>query len=254
MQPTRIALTVVTMLAVGALMPRVLAQTRRVVIAASTVLDGKGGVLRGARIVIEAAKIVAIDPKAGPFDYDLRGLTVLPGWIDAHVHLTWIFGKDGRNLNAGETTMDAAYRTAANAWANLMAGFTTVQSVGSPGDVPLRDVITQGLLPGPRILTAVEVLIGRGEQTGTPNEIRAFVRKQKAAGAGVIKMTASGSMLQGEKTLSQEQLGADCDEGKTQGLRTLVHAYRDAVRAATLDAWPCSLPARGRRCDFLRRN
>lgn len=234
MQPTRIALTVVTMLAVGALMPRVSAQTRRVVIAASTVLDGKGGVLRETRIVIEGAKIVAIDPKAGPVDYDLRGSTVLPGWIDAHVHLTWIFGKDGRNLNAGETTMDAAYRTAANAWANLMAGFTTVQSVGSPGDVPLRDVITQGLLPGPRILTAVEVLIGRGEQTGTPNEIRALVRKQKAAGADVIKMTASGSMLKGEKTLSQEQLGAACDEAKTQGLRTLVHAYRDAVRAATL--------------------
>jgi imidazolonepropionase-like amidohydrolase len=47
-------------------------------------------------------------------------------------------------------------------------------------------------------------------------------------------MTASGSMLKGEKTLSQEQLGAACDEAKTQGLRTLVHAYRDAVRAATL--------------------
>jgi imidazolonepropionase-like amidohydrolase len=136
----RIVLVLVTVLSVCALSSRTSAQVRRVVIAASTVLDGKGGVVRDTRIVIEGTTIVAIDPKAGPVDYDLRGLTVLPGWIDAHVHLTWIFGKDGQNLNGGETTMDAAYRTAANAWANLMAGFTTVQSVGSPGDLPLRPV------------------------------------------------------------------------------------------------------------------
>src|SRR3989454_11304770 len=171
MQPTRIALTVVTMLAVGALMPRVSAQTRRVVIAASTVLDGKGGVLRETRIVIEGAKIVAIDPKAGPVDYDLRGLTVLPGWIDAHVHLTWSFGKDGKNVNEGGTTQEAAYQAASNAWVTLMGGFTTVQNVGSASDVPLRDAIARGLLPGPRILTSVEPLMGRGEQTGTPAEI-----------------------------------------------------------------------------------
>src|SRR5262249_13239845 len=115
-------------------------QSKRVVIAASTVFDGKGGVLRDTRVVVDGGKVLAIDPKAEPIDYDLRGLTVMPGWIDAHVHLTWIFGKDGKNLNGAETTMDAAYRTAANAWADLMAGFTTVQSVGSPGDVPLRDV------------------------------------------------------------------------------------------------------------------
>ena len=73
------------------------AQSKRIVIAASVVLDGKGHVLHDTRIVIEGSKIVAIDPKAGPVDYDLRGLTVLPGWIDAHVHITWSFGKDGKN-------------------------------------------------------------------------------------------------------------------------------------------------------------
>src|SRR5688572_21251189 len=70
---------------------------RRVVIAAGTLFDGKGRVLRNTRVVIEGAKIVALDPKAGPVDYDLRGLTVMPGWIDAHVHITWSFGKDGKN-------------------------------------------------------------------------------------------------------------------------------------------------------------
>src|SRR5204863_3058882 len=139
-------------------------QNKRIVIAASAVLDGRGHMLRNTRIVIEGSKIVALDPKAGPVDYDLRGLTVLPGWIDAHVHITWSFGKDGKNVGAGETTQEAAYRAASNAWLTLMAGFTTVQSVGSPTDVPLRDAIAKGMLPGPRILTAVEPLFGQGEK------------------------------------------------------------------------------------------
>jgi len=179
------------------------AQSKRIVIAASSVLDGKGRVLHNTRIVIEGSKIVAIDQKAGPVDYDLRGLTVLPGWIDAHVHITWSFGKDGKNAGGGGTTQEAAYQAASNAWVTLMAGFTTVQSVGSPIDVPLCDAIAKGLLPGPRILTAVEPLQGRGEQTGTPDEIRAYVRKQKEAGADLIKIFASGGMTRGGMTLSQ---------------------------------------------------
>ncbi len=208
---------------------------RRIVIAASTILDGKGHVLKNTRIVVEGTKIVAIDPKASPVDYDLRGLTVLPGWIDAHAHITWSFGKDGKNAGPGETTQDAAYRSAANAWATLIAGFTTIQSVGSPTDLPLRDAIARGELPGPRILTAVEPLIGRGDETGTPDQIRAFIRKQKESGADLIKIFAAQSIRQGGKlTLSQEQLNAACDEAKKLGLRTLVHAYGNAVRAATL--------------------
>ncbi|PWT88364.1 MAG: amidohydrolase [Blastocatellia bacterium] len=208
---------------------------KRVVIAADTVLDGKGHIIKDTRIVVEGGKIVAIDAKAGPVDYDLRGLTVLPGWIDAHAHITWSFGKDGKNADAGDTTQEAAYRSAANAWATLMAGFTTIQSVGSPTDLPLRDSIARGELVGPRVLTAVEPLLGRGEQTGTPEEIRAFIRKQKQAGADVIKIFASQSIRQGGgMTLSQDQLNAACDEAKKQGLRAVVHAYKDAVRAATL--------------------
>lgn len=217
---------------------------KRIVIAANEVPDGKGHVLHNSRIVIEGSKIVEIyskddpkdDPKAGPpdYDYDLRGLTVLPGWIDAHVHITWSFGSDGKNAGQGGTTQEAAYAAASNAWLTLMAGFTTIQSVGSPADVPLRDAIANGLIPGPRILTAIEPIMGRGEQTGTLDEIRAFVRKQKEAGADLIKIYASGGMTKGTMTMSPEQLSAACDEAKKQGLRTLVHAYRDAVRAATL--------------------
>jgi imidazolonepropionase-like amidohydrolase len=204
---------------------------KRIVIAASVVLDGKGRVLHDTHIVIEGSKILAIDPKAGPVDYDLHGLTVLPGWIDAHVHLAWFF-KDGKLAGAEATPAEKAYGAASNAWAMLMAGFTTVQSVGSPADIPLRDAIAKGVLPGPRILTSAEPLTGRGEQTGTPDEIRAFVRKQKQGGADLVKIYAAGGMRQGGMTLSQEQLNAACDEAKKQGLRTLVHAFREAVRAA----------------------
>ena len=210
-------------------------QKSRTVIGASMLLDGRGRVLRDTHIVIEGSKIVALDPDASPVDYDLRGFAVLPGWIDSHVDITWSFGENGKNAGADETTQFAAYQAASNAWLTLMAGFTTVQSVGSPTDVRLRDAIAKGALPGPRILTAVEPLQGRGEKTGTPDEIRAFVRKQKEAGADLIKIFASASVRQGGgMTLSQDQLNAACDEANKQGLRTLVHAYKDAVRAATL--------------------
>jgi imidazolonepropionase-like amidohydrolase len=208
---------------------------KRVVIAASMLLDGRGHVLRDTHIVVEGSKIVALDPKAAPVDYDLRSFTVLPGWIDSHVHITWSFGENGKNAGADGTTQFAAYQSASNAWLTLMAGFTTVQSVGSPMDVPLRDAIAKGALPGPRILTAIEPLEGKGEKTGPPDEIRAFVRKQKQAGADLIKIFASASIRQGGgMTLSQDQLNAACDEANKQGLRTLVHAYKDAARAAAL--------------------
>ena len=211
------------------------AAPRRIVIAASTLLDGRGHVLHNTRIVVEGGKITAIDPKAGPVDYDLRGATVLPGWIDAHVHETWSFGADGKNAGADRTTPEAAYASAANAWATLQAGFTTVQSLGSPTDVPLRDAIAHGALPGPRILTAVDPLEGIGPKTGTPDEIRAFIRKQKQAGADVIKIFASESIRKGGgMTLSQAQLEAACDEARKLGLRSRVHAYKEAVRVATL--------------------
>ena len=103
----------VLILEVSVLTPRSSAETppstHRIVIAASAVLDGKGSTLRDVRIAIEGSKIVAIIPNGeGPVDYDLRGLTVLPGWIDAHVHITWIFGKDGKNAGTVGTAQEDA--------------------------------------------------------------------------------------------------------------------------------------------------
>jgi imidazolonepropionase-like amidohydrolase len=217
-----------------AISPQAHARNKQFVIAATEMLDGKGHVLHNVRIVIEGAKIAHIDSGPGPVDWDLRGLTVLPGWIDAHVHIASRFGKDGKNGSPLGTEAEAAYLVASNAWATLMAGFTTIQSLGSPSDVPLRDAIAKGLLPGPRILTAIEPLMGQGEKTDTPDGMRAFVRKQKEAGADVIKIFANYSVHRPALMLSQDQLNAACDEARKLGLRSLVHAYKDAVRAASL--------------------
>jgi imidazolonepropionase-like amidohydrolase len=191
---------------------------RPIVIATSRMLDGRGHLLPATRIIVRDSKIVALDPKASPIDYDLTGLTVMPGWIDSHVHITWSFGPDGRNEGPDMTTQFAAYQSAANAYATLMAGFTTVQSVGSPADLPLRQAIAQGTFPGPRILTALQPLVGEGDKTGTPDQIRDFVRKQKAAGADLIKIFASESIRKGGgMTLSQDQLNAACGEANKLG-------------------------------------
>src|SRR5260370_22063074 len=97
------------------------ARNKRTVIAASVVLDGKGHALHDTRIVVEGSHIVALDPKARPEYYDLRGITVLPGWIDAHVHITWSFGPDARNAGQGRTSNEPPHAAASDASLPLMA-------------------------------------------------------------------------------------------------------------------------------------
>jgi imidazolonepropionase-like amidohydrolase len=104
-------------------------QEPTIVIRARLMLDGKGGAQRYANIVIQGSKIVKIASRATAPTYDLRTLTILPGLIDTHVHISYHFGQDGRASNQGETPAQEAYYTAENAYATLMAGFTTVQSV-----------------------------------------------------------------------------------------------------------------------------
>ena len=211
------------------------------VIQASTALDGRGKVLHNVRIVIEGGKIVRVENGASakaPVTYDLSGLTVLPGWIDTHVHITYHFGPNGRAQDRDETPEQATLAIAANAWKTLQAGFTTVQSVGAAQDAPLRDEINGGVLPGPRILTALRPINGGTDRDGNqvpPDQLREMVRKLKADGADLVKIFASKSIREGgTATMTQEQLDAACGEAKAQGLRTLVHAYRDSIHMATV--------------------
>src|SRR5438105_8986963 len=207
------------------------AQTKPVTLRAGTLLDGKGGVQHNVRITVQNGKIASVAPdKGGAVDYDLSGYTMMPGWIDTHVHITWHFGPNGRLEDKAETPEQAALAYAGNAWKTLAAGFTTVQCLGAPEDKDLRDAINRGEIPGPRILTALNPI---DQETGDAEKIRAAVRKLKMEGADVVKIFASGSIRQGGKrTLTDEHLEAACGEAKLHGLRSAVHAYGPAVAAA----------------------
>jgi imidazolonepropionase-like amidohydrolase len=212
-----------------------MAQEKPIVIRAGTLLDGKGGTIRNIGIQIEGARITRVGPgapAANALTYDLQGLTVLPGWIDTHVHLDWHFGFDGR-FATRDTPSQTMLFAMENAYATLMAGFTTVQSVGAAIDKELRDGIARGTLPGPRILTSLSALTSAG---ATPEQIREFVNKTAANGADLIKIFASKSIRDGGgQTLGDEQIQAACGEARKLGLRTLVHAYDDAaIRASVL--------------------
>jgi imidazolonepropionase-like amidohydrolase len=194
---------------------------------AARVLDGKGGVIENGVVTVQGSKIASIAPaKAGEtYTYDFPDATIMPGMIDVHVHLQWIFGPNGNYNNyPNQREMTKAYQNDAvleNARATLMAGFTTVQSPGWNEDKPLNAAIQAGVVNGPRIITSLQPVGG-----GTPDAIRANVRQHKADGADFIKFFASGSIRQGGKmSTTQEQLDAVCGEAKAQGLRTLVHAH-----------------------------
>jgi imidazolonepropionase-like amidohydrolase len=213
------------------------AQDRPIVLKADTILDGKGQILRNTIIVIEGGKIARIGgaAPAGAITYDLAGLTVTPGWIDAHVHPTWHFDASGRLADEKAPKEETALAAAVNSWKMLAAGFTTVQSLGSPLDKDLRDAIDRQGLPGPRTLTSLEPIFGRGDATGTLDALRSVVQQHAKDGADVIKVFASGSIRDGGKpSLSQDQLNAICGEAKKVGLRVVVHAYGPAVRMASL--------------------
>jgi imidazolonepropionase-like amidohydrolase len=208
------------------------AQTQRIAIRAASAFDGKSRTIPNVTIVVANGKIADVrSGEPGPATYDLRGLTILPGLIDTHVHLDTHFGKDGRASNKGETPAQSILYEAENAWVTLMAGFTTVQSIGSPSDIEVRAAIARGVMPGPRLLTSIRPI---NENTGTPAQIREFVRKLKADGADLVKLFASKSSREGGgQTMTDEQVAAACGEAKAVGLRSWVHAHSpSSIRAA----------------------
>jgi imidazolonepropionase-like amidohydrolase len=209
-------------------------QTRPIVLRTSTVLDGKGHTLANTIIVIEGTKIVRVGgaTPSGAITYDLTTSTITPGWIDTHSHLFWHFN-NGRLAGKDEPPTQAILHAAENAVLTLNAGFTTIQSPGSPEDKDLRDAIARGILPGPRILTSLEPLT---EQSGPPEKLRELVRERKQQGADFIKLFASKSIREGgAQTMTDAQLQAACGEAKALGLRTIVHAHSaESAKAATL--------------------
>lgn len=241
------------------------------VLRAARMIDGTGAAtLNNAAIVVTDDRIVAVGPgsavtvPAGARVIDLGDVTLLPGFIDAHTHII------GRTL--GDPLRDVAlvkdYASygaiagVANARNTLMAGFTTIRVVGSSNfdDMALRQAITDGRVPGPRMENAGHAigitgghcdengfrpgLIQLGPADGVadgPEQIRAAVRYQAKAGADVIKMCATGGVLSegdavGVTQYTYEEMKALVDEATKLGRKVAAHAHgtegiKIAVRA-----------------------
>jgi imidazolonepropionase-like amidohydrolase len=213
--------------------------TATTTIHAAAAIDGRGRVMRDVLITVKDGRILRVDSDVGSrargATYELGASTLLPGLIDAHVHPGWYINRAGalHTNNDGDTPAQSALARAGNLYATLMAGFTTIQSVGGPEDLDLRDAVERGQIPGPRILTSI---IQISNPRLTPDSLRGLVRGLKARGADLIKLFASSGLgAGGAQILSNEQLAAICGEAKAVGLRSVVHAISDtSVRNATL--------------------
>ncbi|HXE07567.1 MAG TPA: hypothetical protein VN612_06705, partial [Acidobacteriaceae bacterium] len=132
-------------------------------IEAGTLLTGRGQELHHTRILVKGGKIAAIGPDLtapGAVIHDLRTETVMPGLIDVHEHLVSHFGPNGKTVDPRESPTQFTLGVASNLWVTLMAGFTTVQSVGEPQDEVFRQYVQEGIIAGPPILTSYHDIYG----------------------------------------------------------------------------------------------
>jgi imidazolonepropionase-like amidohydrolase len=237
-----------------------LSAQRSTVLRAARMIDGSGAAtVRNAVVVVSGDRIVAAGSAGSvtvPADaqvIDLGDVTLLPGFIDAHTHIT------GRTLgdplaNLAVVKDYASYGAilgVSNALNTLMAGFTTIRVVGSPhfDDMALRQAVTDGRVPGPRMQNAGNAigitgghcdengfrpgLIELGPKDGIangPEEVRAAVRYQVKSGADVIKMCATGGVLSegdavGATQYTLEEMRALVDEATKLGRKVAAHAH-----------------------------
>ena len=212
----------------------ILSQQKPIALVAETVIDGSGKVLHHTSILVEGATIKSIGGPipANALVYNLGRLTVTPGLIDTHAHILWHFD-NGRLSGPDEPPLQAMLHGVDNAVVTLDAGFTTIQSPGSPDDKYLRDAIARGIIPGPRIITSLQPLMAN---SGDPAKLRQLVDERKTQGADFIKLFASKSIREGgDQTMTDAQLQAACGEANKLGMRTLVHAHAaSAAKAASL--------------------
>jgi imidazolonepropionase-like amidohydrolase len=239
-----------------------------VVLKASRMIDpGREEPIEDAVVVVRGDRVEASGPAssvtipAGARAIDLSGYTILPGLMDCHVHITGVPGDGGDTQKLRETAVHDGIRGAAHAKITLEAGFTTIRNVGSGNyaDAALRDLIEEGVVPGPRMWVATRGLGATGghadingwssdlELPGTAeiadgvDELRKAVRTQIKNGADLIKVTATGGILSvGDAVTHQqyslEELQAIVETAGMLGVKVAAHAHsplgmNDAIRA-----------------------
>jgi imidazolonepropionase-like amidohydrolase len=237
------------------------AKPAAVAIRAARMFDGRSGTTTAdAVVIVEGTKITAAGSRLaippGSSIIDLGNATLLPGFIDAHTHLSDESSDDwNADTVAGlrRTVPEATLRASQFAQRTLQAGFTTVRDVGSNDyiDVGLRNAIRAGVIPGPRMLVAVHALGARGghcDNTGFPyqqfgpepgiaqgiaagaDQFRDAVRFQVKYGADVIKVCATGGVLSladavDTPQITQAEMDAIVDEAHRLNRRTAAHAH-----------------------------
>lgn len=227
----------------------------RTLIRAGAVLDvHTGKEQRNATVIVQGENVVAIAPtastpaQAGDHEIDLHDLTVLPGLIDVHVHLTGATDFDPY-FELTMTPGKEAIIGVENAKTTLEAGFTTVRNVGANGftDVALRDEINAGHIPGPHmqvsgpalgitgghmdenLLPAQYHVVGEGVADGIP-AVQHMVRQNIKYGADLIKIGASGGVLsKGDdpqaSQYTREEMTAICADAHRLGRKVAAHAH-----------------------------
>ena len=239
-------------------------QAKTVAVTAARLLDvTTGKYVEQPVVLITDGRITAVGPQGSvtiPADaerVDLPGQTLLPGLIDMHVHLD-SNPKYGGYSGLRFTDSFWAVVGVPNAAATLNAGFTTVRNVGADryNDVALMEAISEGLIPGPRIVPAGYALGATGGHCDStyfppsvdmtspgvfdgPEEARKMVRKMKKYGARVIKICATGGVFSndavGVQQLTVEEIKAIVDEAHMDGMKVAAHAHGpEGIRAAIL--------------------
>lgn len=219
-------------------------------------IDGTGQAIEPATVIVRDHRIAAIGlsrtvsiPRGATL-INGRGLTVLPGLIDCHVHLCLGAEPDVVKAIAEETPAETLLKAARLARQTLEAGVTTVRDVGSRDHAifALKGAIDKGLTPGPRIVGAglAVCMIGGharfiGQEVEGPEQVRKAVREQIEAGAEVIKVIASGGVLtpgtspdQAQMTL--EELRSAVDEAGRAGRKVAAHAHGAAGMKNAINA------------------
>ncbi len=208
-------------------------------------IDGTGDLHDNATLLVRGTKISAVGPSnevripKGAVRIDGRGLSIIPGLIDCHVHLCLGGEPDVVATLESEQPSYTLLKSARHAKATIDAGFTTVRDVGSRDHsiFTLKQAIESGVMPGPRIVGAglAICMIGGharfiGQEVEGTEQVRKVVAEQVAAGAGVIKIIASGGVLTpgtspDEAQMTMEELAAAVDAAQQAGKRVAAHAH-----------------------------